>query len=153
MWDPVFSLLVNQICVSNELVFLLPGSTAGKSNGKTKIKIIPRNRAVSEHQETEINVLSVQSIDKSNLKNFHFTSNRKLDMKHLPIWIDNLEITENDLTFSSLDCGQLQLTNLNIANNLFTSIPASLPCLAPNLTRLNISYNSLRYEPSTPQWK
>ncbi|KAG4071917.1 hypothetical protein HA402_006078 [Bradysia odoriphaga] len=68
----------------------------------------------------------------------------KLDMKHLPIWIDNLEITENDLSFSSLDCGQLQLTNLNIANNLFTSIPASLPCLAPNLTRLNISYNSLR---------
>lgn len=66
-------------------------------------------------------------------------------MKHLPIWIDNLEITENDLSFSSLNCGQLQLTNLNIANNLFTSIPASLPCLAPNLTRLNISYNSLRY--------
>lgn len=67
-------------------------------------------------------------------------------MKHLPIWIDNLEITENDLTFSNLDGGQGQLTNLNIANNLFTSIPASLPCLAPNLTRLNISYNSLRYE-------
>lgn len=67
-------------------------------------------------------------------------------MKHLPIWIDNLEITENDLSFSSLNCGQLQLTNLNIANNLFTSIPASLPCLAPNLTRLNISYNSLRYD-------
>lgn len=76
---------------------------------------------------------------------------RKLDMKHLPLWIDNLEITENDLSFSSLNCGQGQLTNLNIANNLFTSIPASLPCLAPNLTRLNISYNSLRY--GINEWK
>lgn len=37
-----------------------------------------------------------------------------------------------------------QLTYLNLANNLFTSIPLALPCLAVNLTRLNMSYNSLR---------
>lgn len=43
----------------------------------------------------------------------------------------------------SADSGHL--TNLNLANNLFTSIPLTLPCLAVNLTRLNMSYNSLRY--------
>lgn len=37
-----------------------------------------------------------------------------------------------------------QLSSLNLAHNLFTSIPVVLPCLAVNLTRLNMAFNSLR---------
>ncbi|XP_055923849.1 leucine-rich repeat serine/threonine-protein kinase 1 isoform X2 [Eupeodes corollae] len=65
---------------------------------------------------------------------------------HRNVWSGLLEITDNDLKWneSKKEEGVSQLNNLNIANNLFTSIPAALPCLAVNLTRLNMSYNSLR---------
>lgn len=65
---------------------------------------------------------------------------------HRNIWSSNLEITDNDMKWneSKKEEGVSQLNSLNIANNLFTSIPAALPCLAVNLTRLNMSYNSLR---------
>lgn len=65
---------------------------------------------------------------------------------HRNIWSNNLEITDNDMKWSEAkkEEGVSQLNSLNIANNLFTSIPAALPCLAVNLTRLNMSYNSLR---------
>lgn len=57
----------------------------------------------------------------------------------------NLEISEEDLGLcGTRSVNNEQLTNLNLANNLFTSIPLALPCLAVNLTRLNMSYNSLR---------
>lgn len=70
----------------------------------------------------------------------------KIELIHHNVWSKSLEVTEqevqlpdakNDLTVS-------QLSSLNLANNLFTSIPLALPCLAVNLTRLNLSYNSLR---------
>mgnify|MGYP005983999079 FL=1 len=37
-----------------------------------------------------------------------------------------------------------KLSALNLAHNLFTSIPVVLPCLAVNLTRLNMAFNTLR---------
>lgn len=37
-----------------------------------------------------------------------------------------------------------RISILNLAHNQFTSIPAGLPCLAPVLSRLNMSYNALR---------
>ena len=36
-----------------------------------------------------------------------------------------------------------QFQTLNLAHNSFSVVPKSLSCLAPLLTRLNISYNSL----------
>ncbi|XP_054737581.1 leucine-rich repeat serine/threonine-protein kinase 1 isoform X1 [Anastrepha obliqua] len=65
---------------------------------------------------------------------------------HRNIWSSSLDITDNDLKWNKpkKDEGVSKLNSLNIANNLFNSIPAALPCLAVNLTRLNMSYNSLR---------
>lgn len=71
-----------------------------------------------------------------------------MDLVHHSVWSKNLEVSEQDMPAVQLlgspneDAGQL--TYLNLANNLFTSIPLALPCLAINLTRLNMSYNSLR---------
>lgn len=65
---------------------------------------------------------------------------------HRNLWSNNLEVTDNEMKWMELkhDEGVSQLNSLNIANNLFTSIPAALPCLAVNLTRLNMAYNNLR---------
>ncbi|CAH0698418.1 unnamed protein product [Spodoptera exigua] len=40
--------------------------------------------------------------------------------------------------------GGSALTALNLAHNQFTCVPCALACRAPNLTRLNMAYNSLR---------
>uniref|UniRef100_A0A182PFW2 non-specific serine/threonine protein kinase n=1 Tax=Anopheles epiroticus TaxID=199890 RepID=A0A182PFW2_9DIPT len=71
-------------------------------------------------------------------------SNLELVRHH--IWARSLEVTEQELRLSDArnDSALSQLSSLNLANNLFTSIPLALPCLAVNLTRLNMSYNSLR---------
>lgn len=62
------------------------------------------------------------------------------------IWSKSLEVTDQELRLPDAknDNTVSQLSSLNLANNLFTSIPLALPCLAVNLTRLNMSYNSLR---------
>lgn len=69
-----------------------------------------------------------------------------LDLVHHHIWSKTLEITEQELRLpdARLDNSVSQLSSLNLANNLFMSIPVALPCLAVNLTRLNMAYNSLR---------
>lgn len=67
-----------------------------------------------------------------------------MDRHH--IWPKSLEITDQEIRLSDnkSDDQKSQLQHLNLANNLFTSIPIGLPCLAVNLTRLSMSYNSLR---------
>lgn len=70
----------------------------------------------------------------------------QLEITRHHIWSKSLEVTDQELRLpdSKTDDILSQLTSLNVANNLFTSIPLALPCLAVNLTRLNMSYNSLR---------
>ncbi|XP_050296551.1 leucine-rich repeat serine/threonine-protein kinase 1 isoform X5 [Anthonomus grandis grandis] len=69
----------------------------------------------------------------------------QLDLIRHHLWNKNIEVTEqilhNDET-SLEKCSQLSA--LNLAHNLFTSIPVVLPCLAVNLTRLNMAFNTLR---------
>lgn len=61
------------------------------------------------------------------------------------IWSKNVEVTEQILhnDDSTIELSS-KLSALNLAHNLFTSIPVVLPCLAVNLTRLNMAFNSLR---------
>lgn len=76
-------------------------------------------------------------------RNRHVTN---LELVRHHIWARSLEVTEQELRLADArhDSALSQLSSLNLANNLFTSIPLALPCLAVNLTRLNMSYNSLR---------
>ncbi|XP_062537326.1 leucine-rich repeat serine/threonine-protein kinase 1 isoform X2 [Armigeres subalbatus] len=76
-------------------------------------------------------------------RNRHVAS---LELVKHHIWSKSLEVTDQELRLpdSKNDHTVSQLSSLNLANNLFTSIPLALPCLAVNLTRLNMSYNSLR---------
>jgi Leucine-rich repeat (LRR) protein len=74
------------------------------------------------------------------------TVTAKLEILHHNIWSKTLEVTDQEVRLPDAknDTTVSQLSSLNLANNLFTSIPLALPCLAVNLTRLNMSYNSLR---------
>lgn len=61
------------------------------------------------------------------------------------IWSKSVEVTEQILhNDESVTEHSSHLSALNLAHNLFTSIPVVLPCLAVNLTRLNMAFNSLR---------
>lgn len=61
------------------------------------------------------------------------------------MWNKSVEVTEQILhTDETISERASQLSSLNLAHNLFTSIPVVLPCLAVNLTRLNMAFNSLR---------
>lgn len=56
-----------------------------------------------------------------------------------------MEVTEQILhSDESVNEKSSQLSALNLAHNLFTSVPVVLSCLAVNLTRLNMAFNSLR---------
>ncbi|XP_049858112.1 leucine-rich repeat serine/threonine-protein kinase 1 isoform X1 [Schistocerca gregaria] len=68
-----------------------------------------------------------------------------LDVSHHNIWSRSVEVTEQIMhTDEEHDENCSKLSALNLAHNLFTGVPIALPCLAVNLTRLNLSYNSLR---------
>lgn len=71
---------------------------------------------------------------------------RQRDLVHHNLWSrgHGVEVTEQILLNEDDQEGCSQLSSLNLAHNQFASIPAALPCLAVNLTRLNLAYNSLR---------
>lgn len=73
-----------------------------------------------------------------------FLTRRKNELLHQNVWSRSLEIVDRDANHLTEQRDSTALRNLNLSNNLFTSIPAALPCLAENLSRLNMSYNSLR---------
>ncbi|KRT85722.1 Ankyrin repeat-containing protein [Oryctes borbonicus] len=69
----------------------------------------------------------------------------QLDVNKHHIWCKSIDVTEQILhSDESVTEKSSQLSALNLAHNLFTSIPVVLPCLAVNLTRLNMAFNSLR---------
>lgn len=69
----------------------------------------------------------------------------QLDVNHHHIWSKNVEVTEQIFHYDETSLEKCsQLSALNLAHNLFTSIPVVLPCLAVNLTRLNMAFNTLR---------
>ncbi|XP_065157528.1 leucine-rich repeat serine/threonine-protein kinase 1 isoform X3 [Atheta coriaria] len=69
----------------------------------------------------------------------------QLDMTKHHIWNKTVEVTEQIMhNDESVTDKASQLSSLNLAHNLFSSIPVVLPCLAVNLTRLNMAFNSLR---------
>lgn len=68
-----------------------------------------------------------------------------MDLTKHHIWRKNVEVTEQILhNDDSITEQSSQLCSLNLAHNLFTSIPVVLPCLAVNLAKLNMAFNSLR---------
>lgn len=70
---------------------------------------------------------------------------QQYELDHKNIWSKNIEVIEHSLVNEGDNDSQYcQISWLNLAHNQFTSVPPLLPCLAVNLSRLNLSYNRLR---------
>ncbi|KAJ8679026.1 hypothetical protein QAD02_014813 [Eretmocerus hayati] len=69
---------------------------------------------------------------------------RVVEMEKPCLWIKSVQVTEKVTDETEQTGNKSQLASLNLAHNLFTSIPVALPCLAVSLVRLNMAYNSLR---------
>lgn len=71
------------------------------------------------------------------------------ELKRHNLWQKSLELSKlcDDEIMSNAKNGAVSnkssLTSLNICHNLFDRIPEGLPCVAPSLSRLNISHNKL----------
>jgi len=68
---------------------------------------------------------------------------KPLQLIHRSIWSKELQIQEVSNLKSDENREENPLISLNLAHNNFGEIPKCLACLAPNLQRLNLSYNSL----------
>ncbi|XP_024943937.1 leucine-rich repeat serine/threonine-protein kinase 1 isoform X2 [Cephus cinctus] len=66
-----------------------------------------------------------------------------IEMERPHLWTGSVEVSEK-LSEDNEPGTRSVLSSLNLAHNLFNSIPVSLPCLAVSLVRLNMAYNSLR---------
>ncbi|XP_057330472.1 leucine-rich repeat serine/threonine-protein kinase 1 [Microplitis mediator] len=66
-----------------------------------------------------------------------------IELERPHVWTESVQVTEK-ISDDTEPGTRSVLTSLNLAHNLFNSIPVALPCLAVNLVRLNMAYNSLR---------
>ncbi|XP_034249520.1 leucine-rich repeat serine/threonine-protein kinase 1 isoform X2 [Thrips palmi] len=106
--------------------------------------------ALEALEELNLNLLSPaeDALDSRSLHASYASAKtlRQRDLAHHNMWSrgHGVEVTEQILLNEGDQEGCSQLSALNLAHNQFASIPAALPCLAVNLTRLNLAYNSLR---------
>ncbi|PNF32771.1 hypothetical protein B7P43_G04485, partial [Cryptotermes secundus] len=115
------------------------GETVLEFSGSMDISSASDNEGNSTSEE---NLLDAHTLHAAFVK---VKSVQQLDITHHNIWSRNVEVTEQIMHHDDENednCSQLSA--LNLAHNQFTSVPVALPCLAVNLTRLNLSYNSLR---------
>ncbi|XP_033223116.1 leucine-rich repeat serine/threonine-protein kinase 1 [Belonocnema kinseyi] len=68
---------------------------------------------------------------------------RVIEMERPHVWTKSVQISEK-ISDDTEPGARSVLSSLNLAHNLFNSIPVALPCLAVSLVRLNMAYNSLR---------
>ncbi|EFN82819.1 Leucine-rich repeat serine/threonine-protein kinase 2 [Harpegnathos saltator] len=66
-----------------------------------------------------------------------------IEMERPHVWTSSVQVSEK-MSDDTENGNKSVLTSLNLAHNLFNSIPVALPCLAVSLVRLNMAYNSLR---------
>lgn len=69
---------------------------------------------------------------------------RVVEMERPFEWTKSVRVMEKVSDDTEQTNNKSVLASLNLAHNLFTSIPVALPCLAVSLVRLNMAYNSLR---------
>lgn len=69
---------------------------------------------------------------------------REIELNRPHVWMESVKVAERFNDDGETSTRKSMLASLNIAHNLFSSIPFSLSCLGVSLVRLNMAYNSLR---------
>ncbi|XP_046483953.1 leucine-rich repeat serine/threonine-protein kinase 1 [Neodiprion pinetum] len=88
--------------------------------------------------------ISMPRDDSVEFESFTKIANAQIIEMNCPhVWTESVQVSEK-LSDSSEPGTRSVLASLNLAHNLFNSIPVALPCLAVGLVRLNMAYNSLR---------
>ncbi|KAH0560147.1 leucine-rich repeat serine/threonine-protein kinase 1 [Cotesia glomerata] len=88
--------------------------------------------------------LGIPHEDSTEFESFIKLANAQIiELERPHVWTESVQVTEK-ISDDTEPGTKSVLTSLNLAHNLFTSVPVALPCLAVNLVRLNMAYNSLR---------
>ena len=89
---------------------------------------------VSSHRSLEIksHTIQTQTVISRRLENFQDGN----------VEVEELDDTESTEETSSRKCFMLE--TLDISHNKLTAVPAGLSCLAPKLTKLNVSHNQIK---------
>lgn len=101
----------------------------------------------SQRDESQPNshvLATVSRVESMEFDSFTKIANAQMiEMERPHVWTSSIQVSEkmNDDTEND---NKSVLASLNLAHNLFNSIPVALPCLAVSLVRLNMAYNSLR---------
>lgn len=103
-------------------------------------------RDEGQPNDTSSHVLtaSVPRVESMEFDSFTKIANAQIiEMERPHVWTSSIQVSEK-LSDDIENDNKSMLASLNLAHNLFTSIPVALPCLAVSLVRLNMAYNSLR---------
>ncbi|KOC64475.1 Leucine-rich repeat serine/threonine-protein kinase 1 [Habropoda laboriosa] len=88
--------------------------------------------------------LAISREDSLEFESFTKIANAQIiEMDRPHVWTKSVQVSEK-ISDDNEGGARSVLASLNLAHNLFNSIPVALPCLAVNLVRLNMAYNSLR---------
>ncbi|KAI4476963.1 hypothetical protein M0804_013143 [Polistes exclamans] len=106
----------------------------------------PREDSLSNSPSTRslTSQLGIPRDDSLEFESFTKIANAQIiEMERPHFWTGSIQVSEKVSDDTETGVRSL-LGSLNLAHNLFNSIPVALPCLAVSLVRLNMAYNSLR---------
>ncbi|KAK2577873.1 hypothetical protein KPH14_012597 [Odynerus spinipes] len=108
-----------------------------KSQREDSLSNSPSTRSLTSH-------LGIPRDDSLEFESFTKIANAQIIEMECPhVWTGSIQVSEKVPDDTETGARSL-LASLNLAHNLFNSIPVALPCLAVSLVRLNMAYNSLR---------
>ncbi|KAG7189414.1 hypothetical protein KM043_017118 [Ampulex compressa] len=108
-----------------------------KSQREDSLNNSPSSRSLASQ-------IAISRDDSLEFESFTKIANAQVvEMNRPHVWTGSVQVSEK-ISDDTEGGARSILTSLNLAHNLFNSIPVALPCLAVSLVRLNMAYNSLR---------
>ncbi|KYM96488.1 Leucine-rich repeat serine/threonine-protein kinase 1 [Cyphomyrmex costatus] len=104
----------------------------------------PQRGEETQQNGTFRGLAAVPRIESMEFDSFTKIANAQvIEMERPHVWTSSVQVSER-MSDDTENGNKSVLASLNLAHNLFNSIPVALPCLAVSLVRLNMAYNSLR---------
>lgn len=132
---------LKELNASFNLLKILPSQVSQNISRKTQREDCLNNSPSSRSLASQ---LAISREDSLEFESFTKIANAQIiEMDRPHVWTKSVQVSEK-VSDDNESGARSVLTSLNLAHNLFNSIPVALPCLAVNLVRLNMAYNSLR---------
>lgn len=135
------ALKLKELNASFNLLRDLPSQVSQNISRKSQREDVLTNSPSSRSITSSI---GLQHEDSTEFESFIKLANAQvIGLERPHVWTGSVQVSEK-ISDDSEPGARSVLTSLNLAHNLFNSIPVALPCLAVSLMRLNMAYNSLR---------